>query len=673
LAFTFLLSDLVWAAPIDSIGKVLPEKPLSAILSDPRRFEAPLEFCSLKEIHKSAPSAPLLILIQDAHANLSGQQNLAKTLDALMTKYGIDLVLVEGGSKDDTLTNLKKIAPRKVWDRLAKKFLIEGEIAGQEYLNLTSDHPMKIIGVEDKELYLKSLHAYADLAGKREHAIEAIKRTQSAVEKLKRKFYPQELLDYELARHPERSEGSRSFVASAPQDDGPSKAPSISSVYASANWFEREIYDMFGIQFSGHPDLKRLLLPESSTIFPLLKSFKGEPKGADVVQSLKLIEEDARGSEIQKRGSLVLERGKQNNKDYYLNLGPQHPSTHGVLRVLLHLAGERVIDGEPVIGYSHRHHEKMMEIQNYLACWPNFGRLDYVGAMSYNFGYALLIEKAMGVVPSPRVEAIRVLTTELNRISSHLLWMGTFLLDLGAFTPFFYAFDDREKILDILESATGERLTYDYFRFGGLDHDIPEEFTAAVRHYLPELKKRLKDYHGLITKNVIFQQRTKGLGVLSKDQALAYGVTGPMLRAAGVSFDLRRHEPYSLYQNLDFEIPTATDGDVYSRYFVRMREIEESIKIISQLIDKIPAGDIKVGKLPRNVPKGEYYSAVESPRGVFGIYLVSDGTLNPYRIKLRTPSFSNLSAFAQMLPGCLISDVISVLGSTDIVLPEIDR
>lgn len=445
-------------------------------------------------------------------------------------------------------------------------------------------------------------------------------------------------------------------------------APSISSIYKSANWFEREIFEMFGVKFTDHPHLKRLLLPESSTIFPLLKSFKGEPAGSDVTQSLKLIEEDKQGFEIQYPQSITAHQ-----KDYYLNLGPQHPSTHGVLRVLLHLSGERVLDGEPIIGYSHRHHEKMMEIQNYLACWPNMGRLDYVGAMSYNFGYALLIEKAMGIQPPPRVEYIRVLTTELNRISSHLLWMGTFLLDLGAFTPFFYCFDDREKILDMLEMVTGERLTYDYFRFGGLDKDIPAEMIPSIKEFIPHFKKRLRDYDGLISKNIIFKKRTENLGILSKESALAYGVTGPSLRASGVSFDLRRHEPYSIYPELDFNIPTRTEGDVYARYWVRTQEIHESLKIVQQVMEKIPAGEVTLGKLPKNVPKGEYYSAVEAARGSFGIYLVSDGTLNPYRIKLRTPSFSNLNSIIDMLPGCLVSDVVAVLGSTDIVLPEIDR
>lgn len=476
---------------------------------------------------------------------------------------------------------------------------------------------------------------------------------------------------YEIAYHFNQWETGKRFclkTLAVKDTEENAIAPSLTGVYKCAGWNEREMREMFGIRFEGNSNLKNLLLPESSKIHPLRKSFKGEPKGSDVEDCLRLIKEDADGFDAQKATSIT-----RQGKDYYLNLGPQHPSTHGVLRVLLHLDGERVIDAEPVLGYSHRHQEKMMEIQNYLACWPQYGRLDYVGAMSYNFGYAHLIEKAMGIQPSPRVEAIRVLTTELNRISSHLLWMGTYLLDLGAFTPFFYCFDDRENIIDLLEMCTGERLTYDYFRFGGLDQDIPAEFVPGVKEFLPRFKKRLKDYHGLVTKNIIFEKRTRGLGVLSKDQALSYGVTGPCLRASGVAYDVRRAEPYSIYPNLDFEIPTATEGDVFARYTVRFREMEESMKIISQLIDKIPAGDITLGKLPKNVPKGEYYSAVEAARGTFGIYLVSDGSLNPYRVKLRTPSFSNLNSIVDMVPGCLLSDVIAILGSLDIVLPEIDR
>ena len=472
----------------------------------------------------------------------------------------------------------------------------------------------------------------------------------------------------ELAYHFNRWDVSERICVKALVSKTDNAAPSLTGVYKAADWLEREVHDMFGVRFEGHPGLKRLLLPESSTIFPLLKSFKGEPAGSDVRQSLELIEEDKREFDVRSPQSVT-----RQGKDFYLNLGPQHPSTHGVLRVLLHLSGERVLDAEPIIGYSHRHHEKMMEIQTWAGCWPNMGRLDYIGAMSYNMGFALAVEKAMDIAPPPRVETIRVLTTELNRVSSHLLWMGTFLMDLGAFTPFFYCFDDREKILDILEMVTGERLTYDYYRFGGLDRDIPADFIPAVKAFMPHFKSRLKDYDTLITKNIIFRKRTAGIGTLSKESALSYAVTGPALRASGVAFDLRRQEPYSIYPELDFEVPVRTEGDVFTRYWVRMREMEESMKIIGQLIDKIPAGPVTAGKVPKNVPKGEYYSAVEGPRGAFGLYMVSDGSLNPYRIRLRTPSFSNLNSIIDILPGCFVSDVVAVLGSVDIVLPEIDR
>ncbi len=512
-----------------------------------------------------------------------------------------------------------------------------------------------------------------------EAVIPSSKIVEAAEEFLKRQYYLESLTAvdfaecFELVYHFNHQNSHARFVVKTltpkKADGSPDgETPTLSAVYKSANWYEREIREMFGIAFNGHPNPKNLLLPESSTIHPLLKSFKGEPKGSDVEQSLKLIEEDKQGFEVAYPKSIT-----QHENDYYLNLGPQHPSTHGVLRILLHLNGERVLDGEPVLGYSHRHHEKMMEIQNYLACWPNFGRLDYVGAMSYNFGYALLVEKAMGVTPPPRVEYIRVIATELNRISSHLLWLGTFLMDLGAMTPFFYCFDDREKILDILEMASGERLTYDYFRFGGVDHDFPAETVPAIKEFIPDFKKRMRQYDKLITKNIIFRKRVEGLGVLSKETALQYGVTGPCLRATGVALDERRRDPYSLYPQLDFNIPTRTQGDVFARYEVRLEEIQESLKIITQLMDKIPEGPITAGKLPKNVPKGEYYSNVESARGSFGIYLVSDGSLNPYRMKLRTPSFSNLNAIVDMMPGYFVSDVVAILGSIDIVLPEIDR
>lgn len=447
------------------------------------------------------------------------------------------------------------------------------------------------------------------------------------------------------------------------------QATTIHDIYPAANWYEREIHDMYGLPFKNHPCSKRLLLPESSTIHPLLKSFKGEPDGSDVKQVTQLVEEYKESYEIR-----YPQDAARYTEEYHLNMGPQHPSTHGVLRLLLRLRGERVLEIEPVIGYVHRNHEKMAEVQEYKAFWPNIGRLDYVGAMSYNFGYAALIERAMAVEVSPRVHAVRVLTTELNRIASHLLWLGTYLLDLGAVTPFFYCFDDREQILDILENVTGERLTYDYFRFGGLDKDLQDElFIKMTKKFIAAFRERLRDYEKLLSGNVIFRKRTVGVGVLDLDTALGYGVTGPSLRASGVSFDVRRHEPYSIYHELDFDVPVETGGDAYARYRVRMREMSQSLRIIEQLIDKIPAGEYKSQKLPRFVPKGEYYFAVEAARGSFGMYLVSDGSMQPYKLKLRTPSFSNLSAFSVLGRDCFVADIVSVLGSIDIIVPEIDR
>ncbi|MBI1870837.1 MAG: NADH-quinone oxidoreductase subunit D [Chlamydiae bacterium] len=447
--------------------------------------------------------------------------------------------------------------------------------------------------------------------------------------------------------------------------------PTISDIYQGANWYEREGYDLFGVIFDNHPNLTRLLLPENATIHPMRKDFKPEEQPTDVEDVLKLMEYEDRAYE---RVSSDLKNKYQ--KDYFINMGPQHPSTHGVLRLLLHLDGERVLDVLPIIGYSHRDHEKMAEKKNYLQFTPNMGRMDYVGAMSFNFGYIGLIEKAMGIIPSQRSEYIRVLSTELNRIASHLLWLGTYLLDLGAFTPFFYCFDDREDILDMLELLTGERLTYNFFRFGGVAFDIPEEFKNRLKAFIPKMRIRLKDYKILIEKNIIFEKRTKEIGVVTKENAISYGITGPSLRACGIPYDLRKCEPYSIYPELNFEIPVFSGCDTFARYQVRMAEIEQSLRIAEQTFEKMPEGQIKGDKAPKTsprVPKGETYFAVESARGSYGEYLVSDGGANPYRLKQRTPSYANLSALGTLLHGHLVADVVTVLGSIDVVIPEIDR
>jgi NADH-quinone oxidoreductase subunit D len=359
----------------------------------------------------------------------------------------------------------------------------------------------------------------------------------------------------------------------------------------------------------------------------------------------------------------------------YLNMGPQHPSTHGVLRVILKMDGEYIDEAEPVLGYIHRMHEKMGENRTYAQYLPNMGRVDYLSALSYNQCYVGAVERLTGIAPPPRAEYIRVITTELNRLSSHLLWFGAYVLDLGGFTPFLYSFDDREQILDLLESITGSRLTYCYFRFGGVSKDITDDFIAGTRAFIKRLRMRLPMYETLVTKNVIFINRVKEVGIITPEAARRYGVTGPALRGSGIKYDVRKNEPYSIYPEVDFDIPVQDGCDALSRYIVRMLEMEQSMRIIEQALDKLPEGPVMAPKVPKKVkpPKGDCYFAVETARGDFGIYIVSDGTETAYRIKLRTPGFSNLSIFAEISRGTLLQDAISTMGSLDLVIPEIDR
>ena len=360
---------------------------------------------------------------------------------------------------------------------------------------------------------------------------------------------------------------------------------------------------------------------------------------------------------------------------YYLNMGPQHPSMHGVLRLLLKMKGEQILDAEPIIGYAHRAHEKMAENRNYLMFLPNTSRVDYLSGMIYNIAYCQAVEKMMGIKVPERAEHIRVIVCELNRISSHLLWFGTFLLDIGGITPFLYAFDDREQILGILDRVTGSRLTYCYGRFGGVTMDVDDVFVAHTKEFLTRLRARMPDYHALVRDNVIFRRRCEGVGVIDKDTALAYGITGPCLRACGVSYDIRKAEPYGIYERFHFDVPTREGGDTFDRYMVRVEEMQQSMHIIDQAMAALPDGPIMPDKLPKRFkpPAGEYYFAVESARGQFGMYIVSDGGDIPVRIKLRTPSFSNLSAMVKVLQGTMVADTIAIVGSIDIVLPEVDR
>lgn len=362
-------------------------------------------------------------------------------------------------------------------------------------------------------------------------------------------------------------------------------------------------------------------------------------------------------------------------EEFEINMGPQHPSTHGVLRIVLKLDGEVVIEATPHIGYLHRSVEKIGENITYPMFVPFTDRLDYVASMANNWAYVLCVEKLLWLRISERGEYLRVIMGELNRISSHLLWYGTFALDMGATTPFLWAFQERETILDLFEMICGARLTFNYYRIGGVSADITPEFEPACRKFIKEFRERFPNFEQILTENTIFLHRTKGVGIIPKDLAIGYSCSGPVLRGSGIDFDLRRDEPYSIYKELEFEVPYQTNGDCWARYRVRMDEMIQSARIVEQCLDKIPKNGNVRTSLPSafNVPIGETYSRIETPRGDQGYYIVSDGSDKPWRIKMRPPAFSNLSILPEIVKGVKVADVVVILGSIDIVLGEVDR
>jgi NADH-quinone oxidoreductase subunit D len=374
----------------------------------------------------------------------------------------------------------------------------------------------------------------------------------------------------------------------------------------------------------------------------------------------------------------VLRTGGQRQapqETFVLNLGPQHPATHGVLRVKLEMDGEFITRAEPVCGYIHRMQEKMAENRTYAQYLPNTSRIDYLSAMTYTHAFVGAVERAAKLTVPPRAEYIRVITSELNRISSHLVWWGAFLLDLGGFTPLLYAFDDREKILDLLEAITGARLTYSYYRIGGLYNDVDDDFLKGTKAFVEHMRPRLKMYRELVTENIILRKRLEGIGPISSEMCRKYGATGPVIRGSGVAYDVRRAEPYSAYSDFAFDIPQFPEGDSLARYNVRMEEIAQSLRIIEQAVERLPAGPVMAEKVPRvlKLPAGDYCYAVEAARGRFMVRLVSDNKEIPYRLKLRTPCLSNLSLFEEASRGMLLPDALALMGSLDLVIPDIDR
>jgi NADH-quinone oxidoreductase subunit D len=357
-----------------------------------------------------------------------------------------------------------------------------------------------------------------------------------------------------------------------------------------------------------------------------------------------------------------------------INVGPQHPATHGVLHLVITLNGETVKKIEPHLGYIHRSIEKMCESLSYRQFIYVTSRMDYLSSHINNLGCARCVEKGMQIEVPDRAKVIRVLMSELTRIASHELWLGAMAMDLGAFTPFFYAFREREMITEIMEDTCGARLTMNYIVPGGLMYDLHPDFQRKVKTFVKQFKHKVLEYEDLVTNNVIFQNRMKGVGVLSKEDAISYGCTGPVARGSGVHCDTRKIFPYEVYDTIEFDEVLETAGDSFARYMVRVREMNQSIRIIEQLIDNIPEGDFQAKtKAVLKLPKGEFYSRVETARGEFGVYIVSEGGTTPYRIKFRSPGFSNLSALNHMAKGSKIGDLMATMGTLDLVIPDIDR
>lgn len=460
----------------------------------------------------------------------------------------------------------------------------------------------------------------------------------------------------------------------APRVEYP-EIPTVSDIWKAAELNEREVYDFFGIGFTGHPDMRRLYLREDWVGYPLLKDFDESKEVNPLRMSNEITMDTAPSLEVDEQGRTV---EKVNilfeDDEYVINMGPQHPATHGVLRFRLSLEGEIIKKLDVHCGYIHRGIEKMCESLTYPQTLALTDRLDYMSAMQNRHALCMCIEKAMGIEIPERVQYIRTIMDELQRIDSHLLFFSTLCMDLGALTAFFYGFRDREKILDIFEQTTGGRLILNYNTIGGVQADIHPDFTRSLKEFIAYLRPQLKEYHEVFTGNVIARQRMQGVGVLSREDAISFGATGGTGRASGWACDVRKRHPYSVYDKVNFKEILYQEGDCYSRYLVRMDEIVESMHIIEQLIDNIPEGDYQVKMKPViRVPEGSYYSAVETSRGEFGVYIESRGDKYPYRMKFRSTGLPLISCMDTITRGGKIADLIAIGGTLDYIVPDIDR
>lgn len=475
--------------------------------------------------------------------------------------------------------------------------------------------------------------------------------------------------------------------------------PSIVNIYANANWYEREVWDLFGIRFNGHPNLQRIMLPRTWQGHPLRKEYPARATEFDpfsLTNAKQDLEQEALRFVPEEWG---MKRGTAEEDFMFLNLGPNHPSAHGAFRIVLQLDGEEIVDCVPDIGYHHRGAEKMGERQSWHTYIPYTDRIDYLGGVMNNLPYVLAVEKLAGIEVPDRVKTIRVMLAEFFRITSHLLFYGTYCQDVGAMSPVFYMFVDRQKAYDVIEAITGFRMHPAWFRIGGVAHDLPQGWEKLVRDFVEYLPKRLDEYDKAALGNSILRVRTQDVATYTTAQAIEWGVTGPGLRSTGCNFDLRKARPYSGYENFDFEVPLAGNGDVFDRCAVRVEEMRQSIRIIKQCLENMPSGPFKADHPltcppPKErtlqdietlithflqvswgpvIPAGESSQMIEATKGINSYYLTSDGSTMSYRTRIRTPSFPHLQQIPEVIRGSMIPDLIAYIASIDFVMADVDR
>ena len=505
--------------------------------------------------------------------------------------------------------------------------------------------------------------------------------------------------DFTLAYHLTSYQRNQDIRIKVPLSEQDPSVPSITGIWPNANWYEREAWDMFGIEFKGHPNLQRILCPPTWEGHALRKDHPAratemEPYSLD--QDKTEFEQEALRFRPEQWG---MKRESEENQFMFLNLGPNHPSVHGVFRIALQLDGEEIVDAVPDIGYHHRASEKMAERQSWHTYIPYTDRVDYLGGVMNNFPYVMAVEKLAGIEVPERAKVIRIMMAELYRVASHLVFYGTFAQDVGQLSPIFYMFIDREKLFEIIEAVTGARMHGGWFRIGGVAQDLPRGWDTMIREFLDYMPARLKEYDKMVMENSILKRRTQGIGSYTTAEAMDWGVTGPGLRATGFAWDYRKNRPYSGYENFEFDVPTGNRGDCYDRCAVRVEEIRQSLRIIDQCLRNMPGGPYKAEHRlttppPKErtlhdietliqhfvnvswgpvIPAGEACTPVEATKGLNSYYLISDGGTMSYRTRIRTPSFPHLQMIPLISRGLYVADLIAIIASIDFVMADVDR